>query len=619
VQTKRPPSLGPCSQTAHDGQGADTVKTHGQTSSPVPPGTRGQNDTGVVPTPSTESAPATGPKTGARIIVDALLAHGVETVFGYIGAAVIPLFDRLYESPIRPVVPCHEQGGCHMADAYARASGKVGVVIATSGPGACNLVTGLATAMMDSIPLVAITGQVRTDLIGQDAFQEAPTTGITRAVTKHNSIVTNIKDLGRTIYEAFHIAATGRPGPVLIDIPVNLEFEQHEGGPIHLRLPGYKVPKNGHAGRINEAAEAINRSERPVLLAGGGVITANAARELRDLAEKAHLPVAMTLMGLGSFDQRRPESLDMPGMHGAPYANFAIQESDLLIAVGARFDDRVTGKLETFAPRAKIIHIDIDPSNISKTVPADIPIVGDAKTVLAALAGCVEYRERAAWFARIADWKRRCPVDYDRRSPALKPQAVIEELCRRTPGEAIITTGVGQHQMWTAQFYKFSRPRQFITSGGLGTMGFGLPAAIGAQIARPDALVIDIDGDSSFNMTMAELSTAVQHRLPIKVCILNNGYMGMVRQWQELFYGRRYAYSFLRNPDYAEFARAVGAVGITVESKEQLGPALERMLREDQPCVVDFRVEASENVWPMVPAGKGLHEMEGLQALQNAM
>jgi len=560
------------------------------------------------------------PKTGAQIIVDALLAHGVDTIFGYIGASVLPLFDRLYESPIRFIVPCHEQGGTHMADAYARASGRVGVVIATSGPGACNLVTGLATAMMDSVPLVAITGQVRTDLIGDDAFQEAPTTGITRAVTKHNSIVTDIKDLARTIYEAFHIASTGRPGPVLIDVPADIEFQKHNSsGPIRLNLPGYRVPKNGHAKQISEAAEAINRAERPVLLAGGGVITANAAQELRELASKANLPVAMTLMGLGSFDQRRPESLDMPGMHGTPYANFAIQECDLLIAVGARFDDRVTGRLEAFAPKAKVIHVDIDPSSIAKTVPADIPIVGDAKVVLAALAECVEHRGRSAWFAKIADWKHRYVVGYDRHAATLKPQYVVEELCRRTDGAATITTGVGQHQIWSAQFYRFRHPRQLITSGGLGTMGFGLPAAIGAQIARPDALVIDIDGDHSFNMTMAELSTAVQNELPIKVCILNNGYMGMVRQWQELFYRKRYAYSHLRNPDYAEFARAVGAVGITVKSKEQVGPALERMLHEDKPCVADFHVDALENVVPMVPAGKSLDEMQGLQVLENAM
>ena len=327
----------------------------------------------------------------------------------------------------------------------------------------------------------------------------------------------------------------------------------------------------------------------------------------------------MTLMGLGSFDQHRGESLDMLGMHGAAYANYAVQECDLLIAVGARFDDRVTGNLATFAPKAKVIHIDIDPSNISKCVEADIPIVGDAKAVLAALAGQVECRQRPEWFARIAEWKSRCPPDFDRSAATIKPQYVIEELCRRTKEETIVTTGVGQHQMWTAQFYKFSRPRQLITSGGLGTMGFGLPAAIGAQIARPAATVIDIDGDHSFNMTLAELNTAVQHELPIKVCIMNNGYMGMVRQWQEMFYSGRYAYSRLRNPDYAAFARAVGAAGMTVDSKDQVGPAVERMLHEDRPCVVDFHVEAEENVLPMVPPGKGLHEMEGLRSLQNAM
>jgi acetolactate synthase-1/2/3 large subunit len=565
-------------------------------------------------------AERTIPKTGAQIIVDALLAHGVDTVFGYTGASVLPLFDRLYESPIRVVVPCHEQGGCHMADAYARASGRTGVIIATSGPGACNLITGLATAMMDSIPLVAITGQVRTDLIGDDAFQEAPTTGITRAVTKHNSIVMNVKDLAGTIYEAFHIASTGRPGPVLIDIPVDIEFQKYNvNGSIRLNLPGYRPHKNGHAGQIAEAAEAINWSERPVLLAGGGVITANASQELRDLARKANLPVAMTLMGLGSFDQRQPESLDMLGMHGAAYANFAVQECDLLIAIGARFDDRVTGSVATFAPKAKVIHVDIDPSTISKCVEADIPIVGDAKAVLAALAECVERRDRPQWFAKIAEWKSRCPPTYDRDAATIKPQHIIEELCQRTTEDTVITTGVGQHQMWSAQFYKFSRSRQLITSGGLGTMGFGLPAAIGVQIARPDATVVDIDGDHSFNMTMAELNTAVQHELPIKVCILNNGYMGMVRQWQELFYQKRYVYSQLRNPDYAAFARAVGAAGMTVESKDQVGPAIEQMLGEDRPCVVDFRVDPTENVLPIVPPGKALQEMEGLRALQNAM
>jgi len=602
MQTQPAPAMGEGRQASVGGRQPRSQEEHGQPSLAVP------------------TVVSSSPKTGAQIIVDALLDHGVTAAFGYIGASVLPLFDRLYDSPIRFVVPCHEQGGCHMADAYARASGKVGVVVATSGPGACNLVTGLATAMMDSIPLVAITGQVRTDLIGDDAFQEAPTTGITRSVTKHCSIVMDIKDLGKTIYEAFHIASTGRPGPVLIDIPSDLEFQKYAGnGPIRVHLPGYKIPRNGHARQISEAAEAINRSERPVVLAGGGIITANASAELRAFAEKANLPVTMTLMGLGSFDQGRPESLDMLGMHGAAYANFAVQECDLLIVVGARFDDRVTGKLDAFAPKAKVIHVDIDPANISKVVRADIPIVGDAKAVLAALAEGVEHRDRAAWFARIAELKRCSGMEYDRNAATVKPQHIIEELSRRTADNTIVTTGVGQHQMFSAQFYKFSRPRQLITSGGLGTMGFGLPAAIGTQIVRPEATVIDIDGDHSFNMTMAELNTAVQHELPIKVCIFNNGYMGMIRQWQELFYAKRYFYSYLKNPDYAAYARAVGGVGITVESKDQVGPAIDRMLREDKPCVVDFHVDATENVFPMVPSGKSLSEMEGLRILQNAM
>lgn len=569
-----------------------------------------------------EAEPAERPsqRTGAQIVVDALLAHDVDTVFGYIGASVLPLFDRLYEAPIRFVVPCHEQGGCHMADAYARASGRTGVVIATSGPGACNLVTGLATAMMDSVPLVAITGQVRTDLIGGDVFQEAPMTGITRPVTKHNYIVKDIEDLDRTIHEAFHIASTGRPGPVLIDLPVDLEVSTHGADtPPRVELPGYSVRTTAPAAQIARAAEAINQARRPVVLAGGGVIAGNATEQLRELTRKANLPVAMTLMGLGSYDQSRPESLDMVGMHGAAYANYAIQECDLLIAVGARFDDRVTGELSTFAPRARIVHVDIDAASISKNVHADIPIVGDAGVVLGQLAQRVEFCERAEWFARIANWKSTCALDFDRGAETIKPQYVIEELCKRTDGEAIITTGVGQHQMWAAQFYRFRQGRQLITSGGLGTMGFGLPAAIGAQLANPGATVIDIDGDHSFNMTLAELSTAVQAELAVKICILNNGYMGMVRQWQELFYERRYAHSSVNNPDYAAYARAVGAVGITVAAKADIGNAIDRMLAEKTPCLVDFHVEAQENVWPMVPSGRSLHEMEGVPLLQNAM
>lgn len=557
-------------------------------------------------------------KSGADIIVETLIAQGVETMFGYPGGVVLPLFDRLYDAPIRFIGPRHEQGGCHMADAYARASGKVGVVIATSGPGACNLVTGLATAMMDSVPLVALTGQVRTELIGNDAFQEADTTGITRPVTKYNCIVKDVKDLSRTIREAFHIACTGRPGPVLIDIPVDVSVAKYKpDGSTKMQLPGYKIKDKGNARQISMAAKAINKSERPVLYIGGGVIIANATKELRSFAEKAHLPVTMTLLGLGGFDQNRPESLDMLGMHGSAYANYAVQECDLLIAVGARFDDRVTGPVKTFAPKAKIIHIDIDPASIAKSVFVDIPVVGDAKYILSEMLKSLEHRERKEWFDRITEWKKKFPFSYDRNSSGIKPQHVIEEIYKQSKGNAIITTGVGQNQMWAAQFYRFNRPRQLISSGGLGTMGFGLPAAIGAQAAVPDATVIDIDGDHSFNMTMTELATAVQYELPIKVCILNNGYMGMVRQWQELFYGRRYSKTALVNPDYASVARAMGAVGETVDKKADVSKAVEKMLQQTKPCVFDFRVEREENVWPMVPAGKSLNEMDGLDILES--
>jgi len=388
-------------------------------------------------------------------------------------------------------------------------------------------------------------------------------------------------------------------------------------GKAAIDLPGYRIRTKGHARQISMAAEAINKSERPVLYVGGGVISGNAAAELRAFAEKAHLPVTMTLLGLGSYDQRKPESLDMLGMHGSAYANYAVQECDLLIAIGARFDDRVTGKVATFAPHAKVIHVDVDPSSISKNVHVDIPVVGDAGHILADMMNEVEFRERGPWFAKIAEWKKKYPFRYDRKSKAIKPQYVIEEICRQTKNGATITTGVGQNQMWTAQFYKFIEPRQLISSGGLGTMGFGLPAAIGAQIARPDATVIDIDGDHSFNMTMTELATAVQYELPIKVCILNNGYMGMVRQWQELFYGKRYSCSYLKNPNYADVARALGAVGITVDKKEEVPKAIEQMLAEKKPCVVDFHVEPLENVWPMVPAGKSLSDMDGLGILES--
>ena len=557
-------------------------------------------------------------KAGAQIVVDTLIDLGVDTMFGYTGGVVLPLFDRLYDAPINFIIPRHEQGGCHMADAYARASGKVGVIVVTSGPGACNLVTGLATAMMDSVPVVALTGQVRTELIGNDAFQEADTTGITRPVTKYNCIVKDVKDLERTIHEAFYIASTGRPGPVLIDIPVDIEVAKYKtGGPVEMELPGYRIRTKGHARQISMAAKVINKSQRPVLYVGGGVISANAGKELRAFAEKAHLPVTMTLLGLGSYDQTRPESLDMLGMHGSAYANYAVQECDLLIAVGARFDDRVTGKIKNFAPNAKIVHVDVDPASISKNVRVDIPVVGDARDILSELVKEVEYQERKEWFDKIAQWKKKFPFRYDNKTSTIKPQYVIEELCNQTKGGAIITTGVGQNQMWAAQFYRFKTPRQLISSGGLGTMGYGLPAAIGAQVAKPDATVVDIDGDHSFNMTMTELGTAVEHNLPIKVCILNNGYMGMVRQWQELFYGKRYSKSYLSNPEYEKVAEALGAVGMTVEKKSEVPGAIKSMLGQKRPCVVDFKVEPEENVWPMVPAGKSINEMDGLDILES--
>lgn len=567
--------------------------------------------------PGAKSSPQSIRKPGSQIIVDVLVEQGVEVMFGYLGGVILPLFDKLYDSPIKFIIPRHEQGGCHMADGYARATGKVGVIVATSGPGATNLTTGLATAMMDSIPLVALTGQVRTELIGNDAFQEADTTGITRPVTKYNVIVKDVNELAQTIREAFHIALSGRPGPVLIDIPVDVQVAECEvTEPGKINLPGYKIRYKGHARQISLAAQAINESERPVLYVGGGVILSGASEQIRELAKKAHLPVTMTLLGLGSYDQNDEESLDMLGMHGSAYANYAVQDSDLLIAVGARFDDRVTGKLKSFAPKAKIIHIDIDPSSISKNVHADIPVVGDAKHILVELCKKIEYKDRSKWFSKIADWKKKHPFSYDRAAKTVKPQYVIEELYRQTDGKAIIVTGVGQHQMWSAQFYRYSRPRQFLSSGGLGTMGYGLPAAIGAQTAYPNETVIDIDGDSSFNMTLSEVSTAVMYDLPIKVCILNNGYMGMVRQWQELFYGKRYSQSSLKNPDFAKVAEALGAVGYSVDKKQDVRVVIEKMLSEKRPCVVDFKIDREENVWPMVAAGKSLHEMDGLDIVE---
>jgi acetolactate synthase-1/2/3 large subunit len=552
-------------------------------------------------------------KLGTELLHEELLNQGVEVMFGYGGGAIMPMFDRLYESPIRFVLSRHEQGAGHMADGYARATGKVGVCIATSGPGATNLTTALATAYMDSIPVVALTGQVATAVIGNDAFQEADVTGVTRPVTKYNMLVKDVRGLRRAVREAFHIARTGRPGPVLIDLPKDVQMATKVPlAEVKMDLPGYRPRRKGHIRQIRLAAEAINAAERPVLYVGGGVILSNASDELRQLARTSNAPVTTTLLAMGAFDGVADEHLylGMLGMHGTAYANYSVQNSDLLVAIGARFDDRVTGVVESFAPKAKVIHIDIDPSSISKNVKVHIPVVGDAKLILQELLPMIERRDRTAWFDQIADWKRKYPLTYDRSSTRIKPQAVIEEISRQTGGDAIITTGVGQHQMWAAQFYSCRHPRGLITSGGLGTMGFGLPASIGAQVGHPDMTVIDIDGDGSFQMTITEIATAVEQGLPVKAVILDNQFQGMVRQWQELFFERRYCATKLHNPDFAKVAEAYGARGMTITDKADVGDAIRELLASEIFTVADFHVEPEENVYPMVAVGKALDEME---------
>jgi len=552
-------------------------------------------------------------KNGAEILIDALIAEGVETIFALPGGVVIPLFDRLYDCPLKVVLVRHEQGAGHMADGYARASGKVGVCLTTSGPGATNLTTALATAYMDSIPIVAITGQVRTNLIGNDAFQEADITGITRPVTKHNYLLRDVKDLARTVKEAFHIASTGCPGPVLIDLPVDVTTSVLDGEVNNeMQLPGYRIIVKGHPGQIKKAAQAINDSERPVLYAGGGVIISGAAEELAKLARKANLPVTTTLMGLGCFPEDDPLSLHMLGMHGTVYANYAVTQCDLLIAVGARFDDRVTGKLDAFAPKARIVHIDVSPASIGKILTADIPVVGDAKQVLGQLLKLVEQRERKGWLEQIAQWKREFPLSYDRQAKTVKPQFVVEQVREVSDGDTIVVTDVGQCQMWAAQYYGYSKPRTFLSSGGLGTMGYGLPAAIGAQFACPDKTVFVIAGDGSLQMNIQEFSTAVGNKLPIKIALLDNGYLGMVRQWQELFFNRRYSSTYLadQNPDFVKVAEAYGAIGMRVEAKDGVRPALEAAMQvSDKPVLIDFRIDPEENVFPMVPAGEAIDRM----------
>ncbi|MDD5566088.1 MAG: biosynthetic-type acetolactate synthase large subunit [Candidatus Omnitrophica bacterium] len=552
--------------------------------------------------------------TGAEILIESLRREGVEVIFGYPGGQVLPLFDTLYDADIRFILTRHEQAAAHAADAYSRATGKMGVCLATSGPGATNLTTGIATAYMDSIPMIAITGQVKTHLIGNDAFQEADVTGITRPITKHNYLVKDAKDLARIVREAFHVASTGRPGPVLIDIPVDVQQKDVEFvWPEEVAIRGYKPNYYGHPGQIKKAAKLIASCKKPVLYVGGGVVTSGAAGTLRELAEKMNAPVTWTLMGIGCFPSTHKLSLGMLGMHGTAYANHAIMESDLIIAVGARFDDRVTGRIDAFAPYAKVIHIDIDPSSISKNIKVHIPIVGDAKNVLGQLLEeLTKVPETSDWLKTLEGWKKKSPLTY-KAEGKLKPQYVIEQINEATGSEAIITTEVGQNQMWAAQWYTYSHPRTFLSSGGLGTMGFGFPAAMGAKVGCPERIVFDIAGDGSIQMNIQELATCVCNKIHVKVAILNNGYLGMVRQWQELFYKKRYSHTCISGPDFVKLAESYGAVGIRVTKKEEVRPAIEKAIATENTVFIDFHIEPEENVFPMVPAGEAInHMIEGL-------
>ncbi len=551
--------------------------------------------------------------TGAQALLESLKLEGVEVIFGLPGGQSLPIYDALYnEKGLKHMLVRHEQGAGHAADGYARASGKVGVCLATSGPGATNLVTAIANAHMDSIPMIAITGQVGTAFLGKDSFQEVDITGITLPITKHSYLVKDATQLPQIIKEAFHIARSGRPGPVLIDIPKDIQIKKIDFNyPEKVSIDSYKPNYHGHPKQIASAARLIDSCAKPMIYAGGGVITSGAEEELKELASKISAPVTTTLMGKGAFDETHPLSMGMLGMHGTVYANYAITECDCLIAIGARFDDRVTGRIEHFAPNAKVIHIDIDPAEIGKNVPADVPIVGDIKNVLHSLNKHVKQKDPASpWIAQVMGWKEKHPLCY-KNDGALKPQAVIEKIYEVTKGEAIIVTEVGQHQMWSAQYYKYSRPRTFISSGGLGTMGFGFPAAIGAQVACPDKIVVDIAGDGSIQMNIQELNTAVNNKLPVIIAILNNRYLGMVRQWQELLHGKRYSSTDLDdNPDFVKIAEAYGAQGIRVEKIEDVEAALKKAIEtRDRPTVIDFIVAREENVFPFVSPGQAINEM----------
>jgi acetolactate synthase-1/2/3 large subunit len=546
--------------------------------------------------------------TGAEIIVRSLIDAGVDVVFGFPGGAVIPLYDALYGvKEIRHILTRHEQGAAHAADGYARATGKAGVCIATSGPGATNLVTGLATAHMDSSPLVALTGQVPVSMIGNDSFQEADIYGISIPVTKYNYLVKDAARLAQSIKEAFHIATTGRPGPVLIDIPKDLQIAtvtRSKTGAV--KLPGYAPVTKGHPRKVDAMIKALETARRPVVYAGGGVISSSASEQLRGFVQKTRIPITTTLMGKGVYPENDLLHLGMPGMHGTKYANMAIYESDLIVALGVRFDDRVAGDVSRFAPLAKVVHVDIDAAEIGKRVGTDIPIVGDLKSVLSMVTEKVNNTKRDSWLERVAELKSRFPLTYKEDSRTIKPQAVIKTLSDLTGGHIIVTTDVGQHQMWAAQWYKATEPRRFISSGGLGTMGFGFPAAIGAQVARPDMQVVCISGDGSFQMCIQELATVRQYDLPVKIFIMNNGCLGMVRQWQEFFCDRRYSQTcFEFNPDFCTVAEGYGIENFRVVKPKEVKTAVEKALEARGPVLVDFLVAREENVLPMIPAGRG--------------
>ncbi|MBI1821411.1 MAG: biosynthetic-type acetolactate synthase large subunit [Nitrospirae bacterium] len=559
--------------------------------------------------------------TGSQILLESLKKEGVDTIFGLPGGVVLGIFDALYhEKALKVILTRHEQGAMHMGEGYAKVTGKAGVVLVTSGPGATNTVTGLTNAYMDSCPLVVITGQVPTQMIGNDAFQEADIVGISRPCTKYSFLVKDVKDLAQIIKEAFYIATTGRPGPVLIDLPKDVTFAKTEFKyPDKVSIRSYNPTIQGNKWQVKQAALSIAKAKRPVLYVGGGVVLSNAYDEIKELAELTQIPVTMTLMGLGAFPGTHPLSLGMLGMHGLACANWAVHDCDLLIAVGARFDDRVTGKVSEFAPNCEVIHIDIDPTSIRKNFKVDVPIVGDVKSVLKELNEVIKNSFignedlkalRKPWMAQIGQWKKERPLQYHQEADVIKPQFVIEKLYELTKGNAIVTTDVGQHQMWAAQFYKFNQSRTFLNSGGLGTMGYGFPAALGAQAAFPEKLVINISGDGSIQMNIQELATAVVENLPVKVAILNNRYLGMVRQWQQLFYENRYSSSYLdQSPDFVKLAEAYGAVGLRASRPDEVEGVILKALKVKGPVVMDFVVDSNENVYPMVPAGGSNYAM----------